>query len=183
MLKKNAWAVVECILFMNSEPVTLETLTKISGLSKEEVIAALEELRAVYCERGHSIDVIKISNGWQICVRPEFSSYAEKLCSPKHKGLSHAALETLSIIAYRQPITRAEIEKIRGVKTDKVIQTLLERGLIAEVGKKKSPGRPLLYGTTPKFLLEFNLKDLSELPPPETFVKKTNNPKNSFSVC
>jgi len=173
MFKKNPWAVVECILFMNSEPVTLETLTKISGLSEEKVIAAIKELRPIYCEREHCSDVVKVGNGWQICIRPEFSSYVEKLCSPKHKGLSRAALETLSIIAYKQPVTRAEIEKIRGVKTDGVIQTLLERGLIAEVGKKKSPGRPLLYGTTPKFLLEFNLKDLSELPPPETFAKKT----------
>ncbi|HBT20490.1 MAG TPA: SMC-Scp complex subunit ScpB [Peptococcaceae bacterium] len=171
----NSWAVIECILFMSSEPVALETLTKISGFDREEVLAALEDLRSVYREKGHSIDVVKVGKGWQICIRPEFSSYAEKLYPVKQKRLSHAALETLSIIAYRQPITRAEIEKIRGVKTDKVIQTLLERGLIAEVGRRKGPGRPLLYGTTAKFLLEFNLKDLSELPPPETFFKKNTD--------
>jgi len=170
-MNRETRAIVECILFVSSEPVDIATLTRVSGLSEAEIRSAIKDLREIYRRGGHSLDVVDINEGWQLCTRPEYSGYVEKLFPSPRRGLSQAALETLSIIAYKQPITRAEIERIRGVKVGKVLQTLLEKGLIAEKGRKDSPGKPLLYGTTTKFLHEFNLRDLNDLPQVEVFVK------------
>ncbi|GAW93912.1 SMC-Scp complex subunit ScpB [Calderihabitans maritimus] len=159
-----AKAVIECLLFVAREPLTLKTIGEIVGMKEKEVRQLLEELMQSYNNGSHGIRLLEVANGYQFCTRPEFASYIEKLYQPQIQMLSKAALETLAIIAYKQPITRAEIETIRGVKSDRVISTLLERRLIQEVGRREGPGRPILYGTTDEFLRSFGLKSLEELP-------------------
>jgi len=153
---------IECLLFVSAEPLSLDRLTELTGAEKETVYAILLEIQQYHLGRG--FELVEIAGGWQFCTRPEFSGYIEKLYRPKMNLLSKAALETLAIVAYKQPVTRAEIEQIRGVKTDSVMGSLLEKGLIQDVGRKNGPGRPILYGTTGEFLRFFGLKDLDELP-------------------
>jgi segregation and condensation protein B len=113
------------------------------------------------------LQLIEVGGGYRLCTRPEYGRYVERLREPRHFRLSQAALETLAIVAYRQPVTRPEIEAIRGVSADSAVSTLIERGLIRECGQKQAPGRPMMYGTTELFLLQFGLNRLTDLPPIE----------------
>ena len=155
--------VIECILFVSNEPVSAgriaETL-EIEQSCVEDALASLEE----DLDRGHGLQLARVAGGYQICTRPEFGDYCAMVLQPARRKLSKAALETLAVIAYRQPCTMPEIEAVRGVCVDGVIKTLAERGLIAEAGRKKAPGRPILYATTDQFLEYFGLNDISELP-------------------
>ena len=157
-------AALEAILFVASEPLSLETLSNLIGLNEEDTQELLDELQTIYYGERRGLQIIKVAQGYQMCTRPEYHQYVERLLQPSNGRLSKAALECLAIIAYRQPVTRAEIEQIRGVKADRVISTLLERQLIQEVGRKETIGRPILYGTTNEFLRVFGLNSLSELP-------------------
>ncbi|NLC07701.1 MAG: SMC-Scp complex subunit ScpB [Syntrophomonadaceae bacterium] len=157
-------AALEAILFVASEPLSLETLSNLIGLNEEDTQELLDELQTVYNGERRGLQIVKVAQGYQMCTRPEYHQYVERLLQPSNGRLSKAALECLAIIAYRQPVTRAEIEQIRGVKADRVISTLLERQLIQEVGRKETIGRPILYGTTNEFLRVFGLNSLSELP-------------------
>ncbi len=123
---------------------------------------AIHELRLDYAERG--LQIIRIAGGYQMCTRPEYADFISALLKPERIRLSRAALETAAIVAYRQPVTQPEIESIRGVNSDAVLKTLLERNLIKQVGRRETVGRPILYATTDEFLNHFGLNDLSELP-------------------
>lgn len=165
-------SILECLLFVTKEPLSLKTLGQIVELPEGDIKAMLDELIYEY-SKGRGITIQVVANGYQLCTRPEFAPYIEKLYKPQNSyGLSRAALETLAIIAYKQPITRAEMEAIRGVKVDSSIGTLVEKNLVKEVGRKEGPGRPVLFGTTPSFLRYFGLEDLSELPDPIEFTAR-----------
>ena len=173
MFPKETKSVIECLLFVTKEPLSLKILAQILEMPEGDVSVMVEELIAEYNNTPHGINIQIVANGYQFSTRPEFAPYIEKLYKPQNSyGLSKAALETLAIIAYKQPITRAAVEVIRGVKVDSSIGTLTEKNLVREVGRKDGPGRPMLFGTTPAFLRYFGLKDLSELPDPEEFAAR-----------
>ena len=155
--------VIECMLFVANEPVSAKSLAETLDIDEsrvDEAIASLQE--DLNC--GHGLQLVKVAGGFQLCTRPEYSDYCAMVVAGSKKKLSKAALETLAVIAYRQPATMPEIEAVRGVEVDGVVKTLLDRGLIKEAGRKKTPGRPILYATTPEFLEYFGLADISELP-------------------
>jgi len=157
---------IEAALFAADRPLTLEELGALDpDADAADVRTALEVLREHYDYDGHSIEVMEIAGGWQILTRAQFASAIERSqAAQRTSRLSPATLETLATIAYRQPVGRAEIEEIRGVSAGGVLRTLQERGLIEVVGRSEGLGRPLLYGTTPRFLELLGLRDLSDLP-------------------
>lgn len=157
-------AVLECLLFVAPEPLNLETLMEVVGLNKEDLEIILEELVNECKSPARGIQLVKLAGGFQFVTKSELAPYIEKLYKPHASLLSQAALETLSIIAYRQPVTRAEIEQVRGVKVEGVLASLLDKKLVREVGRKEGPGRPILYGTTKEFLMYFGLNSLDDLP-------------------
>lgn len=153
---------IETLLFVAAEPLTNKQMAEIIGVKPQEVNIAVRELLKMYEE--HGIRIRQIAGGWQFVTAPEYSSFIEKLYRPKYHQLSNAAMETLAIIAYKQPITRAEVNEIRQVDSDGVFTTLLEKNLIVEVGRLAAPGRAILYGTSDTFLTFFGLNSLSDLP-------------------
>lgn len=158
-------AIIETILFLESEPQNSENLAKISQLSVEVVDKALECLKEKYSSADSGIDLAKIIGGWTLVPKKEYFDLVKEKYGKKNEGrLSRSAIETLSIIAYSQPITRAEIESIRHVSADNMIRVLIERNFICEAGKKDIPGKPTLYKTTKEFLEFFHLNSLDDLP-------------------
>ncbi len=157
---------VEAALFSAGRPLTAEELQSLDpDATLADVRSALEQLREHYDFDGHSVEVVELGGGFQILTRASFAAAIERAqLSSRTPKLTSAALETLAVIAYRQPVGRAEIEEIRGVGAGGVLRTLQERGLIDMVGRSESLGRPILYGTTPLFLELLGLRDLSELP-------------------
>jgi len=153
-------------LFAASRPVTLEELRRLDPeASIEAVQAGLTALRLQYDEGGHGVELAELADGWQILTRPDLADQlAQAQLVDRPRKLSTAAMETLALIAYRQPVGRAEIEEVRGVAADGVLRLLQERGLVAVVGRGEGLGRPLLYGTTPLFLELLGLKGLDNLP-------------------
>ena len=157
---------LEVLLFMARQPLTLDQLSRYLEISPEEVQAALNELIEKYAAPEHGIQIVNISNGWQFATKPEYSKPLELyINSPQEFSLSSAALETLVIIAYRQPVSKPEIEAIRGINSDWIVKSLQDKELIEEQGRSEGIGRPTLYGTTEKFLKHFGLRDLQDLPP------------------
>jgi segregation and condensation protein B len=157
---------LEAALFASGAPTPIEALAELDpDATADQLTEALRELRARYDEGGHGIELVEVAGGWQLLTRPEYTAAIERaqLAARPHR-LSAAALETLALIAYRQPITRADIEEIRGVSAGSILKSLLERGLVDVVGKADALGRPLLYGTTSSFLEHFSLRHLAELP-------------------
>jgi segregation and condensation protein B len=165
-IRRDTRGIVEALLFASDSPLTFERIRDVVGdVSREEVRDVVESLRAEYATGGRAFDVFEIEGGYQVLSRPEFASWVEQLFVEKRKAkLSRASLETLAIIAYKQPIVKTEIEMIRGVGADGVIRTLLERNLITITGRAEGVGRPLLYGTTQQFLNYFGINELSDLP-------------------
>lgn len=161
----NEIALIEAILFLESEPLDEAALARISGLSTDVVDAAIEGLRERMKEASSGLELIQISGGWIFSPKQELWEFLRERYGKKndHK-LSRAALETLSIIAYSQPVTRGEIESIRGVAADTMIRLLLDRELVKEVGKKDAPGKPVQYGTSKDFLKFFRLNSIADLP-------------------
>lgn len=157
---------LECMLFVSPQPLDLEKVAQALNINVAEVSRAMEELRLEYSERG--LCIVRIAGGYQMCTRPEYAEYISALLKPQRTRLSQAALETLAVIAYKQPITQPEIEAIRGVNSEGVLKTLLERSLIKPVGRRETAGRPIIYGVTDEFMNHFGLNDLSELPDIET---------------
>jgi len=157
---------LEAALFSAARPITLEELQQLDPVaSAEEVRVALAELREVYQNGGHGVELLALADGFQVLTRREFAeTIAQSQIVIRPRRLSAAALETLAIIAFRQPVSRGEIEEVRGVQADGVLRLLQERGLIDVTGRGDGLGRPLLYGTTPAFLEMLGLKDLGELP-------------------
>jgi len=162
---------IEAALFAANRPVTLEELQTLDDeATAAEVRAALEELREHYDFDGHAVELVELAGGYQMLTRRPFAEAIERAqLAVRTPRLTAAALETLAVIAYRQPVGRAEIEEIRGVSAGGVLRTLQERGLIEVVGRSEGMGRPLLYGTTPLFLELLGLHDLGELPRAEEF--------------
>jgi len=157
--------VIEAMLFASSEPVTAARLAVSSEMEEEQVHEAVEQLNTHYEASGRAFRIMKIGGGYQYRTVPELAEYVRGLGRQASSSkLSPAALETLAIVAYRQPISRAEVEKIRGVNPSGVLKTLLERKLVTICGRAQILGRPLLYGTTPDFLRYFGLSDLGSLP-------------------
>jgi len=155
--------VIECMLFVSNEPISASRIAEALEVEPERVEDALTSLEEdLNC--GHGLQLVRVAGGYQICTRPEFADYCAMILQPAKRKLSKAALETLAVIAYRQPCTAPEIEAVRGVDVDGVIKTLMERGLVRETGRKQAPGRPILYATTEEFLEYFGLNDISELP-------------------
>lgn len=158
-------AIVEALIFASPEPVTVKTLTKLLDTEpKEEIVAAIEALKEDY-QRPGGLTLVEVAGGYQIVTRAELHEWVRRLFHERTtQKLSVASLETLAVIAYKQPVTAPEISEIRGVNTVGVLGTLVERHLVKVVGRKQVVGRPFLYGTTREFLDRFGLNDLSDLP-------------------
>src|SRR5215813_11974649 len=187
--------VIEALLFSAQKPLSIrEITTAIRGADADlgnetpnefarvrdaEVAAALEQLKMEYIQQGRAFQLVEKADGWQLATDPAFAKWVRQLFpAPKPARLSAPALETLAIIAYRQPITRADVEAVRGVNIDGVLQTLMERGLVKIAGRAEVPGRPLLYETTQFFLDHFGLRNLDELPNAEE-LRRPNLPVQS----
>lgn len=156
---------VEGILFAAGEPVKAAKLAVVLDSDLADVRNAVKELKEEYDREKRGFNIIEILEGYQICSRPEYYTYIQEILGEqRNQPLSNAAMEALAIIAYKQPITRAQIERIRGVNSDGCVNRLYERGLIDEAGRLDAPGRPILYVTTPTFLRCFGLKSPNELP-------------------
>lgn len=160
-------AALECLLFVAGEPVPIVDLMRALGRDEIETEQGLRELQVRLTERGSGLQLLRIAGGWQLSTRAEYAEVIGRMLTRGSSKLSRAGMETLAIIAYRQPITAPEIEAVRGVSVGGVLKTLLERRLIAESGRKATLGRPMLYVTTPDFLHYFGIADLSQLPPLE----------------
>ncbi|MDR0628856.1 MAG: SMC-Scp complex subunit ScpB [Treponema sp.] len=158
-------ALIEAILYLEADPLDEASLARISGLAKESVQAALRTLESRYTQEESGVELTRIGGGILISPKKEYwNALRERYGKKNESRLSRAAMETLSIIAYSQPITRSEIEAIRGVQADTMIRLLLDRELIREVGKKDVPGKPIQYGTTKTFLKLFRLESIADLP-------------------
>lgn len=160
-------ASIECLLFVSGLPLSAEKIGEVIEMKPEDVVAIIAELKEEYMHKG--LQITELAGGYQFVSNPAYYVYVERLYKPQAQTLSPAALETLAIVAYRQPVTRADIEAIRGVKVDGVIATLLEKKIISEIGRKEGPGRPILYGTGEYFLDFFGIKSLTELPKLDSF--------------
>lgn len=162
---KRIEAAIEAILFANGDEVSLDTLSKILEVDKKTLANVLNNMMDRYINEKRGIQIIQLEDKYQLRTTPEFYEYVSKLHeNRRHTGLSQAALETLSIIAYKQPITKVHIDEIRGVGSDASLSKLLERNIIKEVGRMNAPGKPILYGTTDDFLRGFGFKSIKELP-------------------
>jgi len=160
--------ILESLLFVAEEPLTVEKLRNIlETVDTKEIRSALLSLAEQYDARGGGFKLTEVAGGWQLRSRPEYNQWIKRMLQPPPQRLSRAALETLAIVAYNQPIIRADIEHIRGVDCGGVLRQLLERKLIRGLGRKEIPGRPLIYATTKLFLELFELKDLKDLPSPK----------------
>ncbi len=155
---------VEAILFVADAPVPLGQLARAVDATEGQTEQAVEVLQERLGKQG-ALQIIRIAGGFQLCTLPEHAEIIANFLKPQRQKLGRSLMEVLAIVAYRQPLTMAEIEEIRGVQSDYSVRALLERHLIVEVGRRKTPGRPVLFGTTQQFLHQFNLNSLKELPP------------------
>jgi len=169
---------LEALLFMSHDPLTFEKLAGIlEDVPKSALKTIIKSLQADYEENGRGLQIAEVGGGFQFVTRPEHSWAIKRLTKSKPATkLSRSALETLAIIGYKQPLTRADIEKIRGVETSGVLRTLLDQKLVRIVGRQDVPGRPILYGTSKQFLQRFGLRDLRDLPPLKEF-KELGDPE------
>ena len=172
---------LEGLLFITDRPLSAAELGKLVGVrDQDKIIGTVEELRRDLEAKNAGYRLIAVAEGWQMATRPELAPYMRKLFADRATmRLSTAAQETLSIIAYRQPLTRAEIEEIRGVEVIAALETLLEKGLTKVVGRKETVGRPLMYGTTSEFLRHFGLRSLEDLPPLDNFTPAEDVPPSA----
>ncbi len=160
--------ILESLIFVSDSPVRLETLVEIlPELSKEVILEGIRRIQTEYEEDSKGMELAEVSGGYQFRTKPKWAEWVQRLKKSKAVKLSRSALETLAIVAYRQPIIRPTIEEIRGVDSGWVLRTLLEKGLIKIMGRKEIPGRPIVYGTTKTFLELFGLNALSDLPVPK----------------
>ena len=161
--------IIEAVLFASDAPLRAEEIARADELLDEDgVEAAIRQLQAQYLESDRAFDIVEVAEGYQILTRPEYAPYLDRFDTvPRPPRLSSPALETLAIVAYRQPIGRLEIEYVRGVGSTAVIRTLQDRGLVEVVGRAEGIGRPLLYGTTLRFLEHFGFQSIDDLPRPE----------------
>lgn len=171
------FSVIESLLFAAGEPLKLKDISSILECSIDFTILLIEELSKRYENEDRGIKLIAINDAYQLVTKMENGDYVQKLLRINtRQSLSQAALETLAIIAYKQPVTRIEIDDIRGVKSDRAISTLIEKKLTKECGRKDIPGRPIMYGITDEFLKCFGIKELGELPSMEVLIRKYAEP-------
>ncbi len=186
MPSKSLKTIVESLIFVHDQPLSLDRLALIlEEHERADIRLALEELAREYAAGGRGIVLAQVAGGYQLRSRPEHADYIRRLTKSKGVKFSQSALETLSIVAYRQPVTRAEVEYLRGVDSGGVLKSLLEKKLLRILGKKDVPGKPLIYGTSREFLELFGLKDLASLPtlkeiqelaPPDPFADQPELP-------
>ncbi len=158
-------AVIEGLLFAAGDSVEIDRIADIIEMDKKTTKEIISKMMDDYNIEKRGIKIIQLGSSYQMCTKPEYFDYIQRLAEPKRmQNLSNAAMEVLSIIAYRQPVTRAMIESIRGVSCDAIINRLIERNLIEETGRLDVPGRPMIFGTTEEFLRSFGVADLTELP-------------------
>ncbi len=163
--KKTIKSAFESMLFVWGEPLDVKVAAEIFNLNWKDAYDYLKELQMEYETEGRGIQIREIDKSFQFCTNMENNEYIERLCTPvKEKKLSQSALEVLAIIAYKQPVTKGEIDSIRGIKCDRVVEGLIKKDLIEEVGRSSGIGRPILYGTTSAFLKHFGFKELKDLP-------------------
>lgn len=174
MRREDIKHIIEAVMFAYGEPISIKELNYIVNeeLSEKEIEIMLNTLIEEYSSDNRGIQIIKLENKYQMCTNKNYADYIKKVLEPKKKKtLSQATLETLTIIAYKQPITKVEIEDIRGVKCDKVLQTLLENELIREAGRLNKIGKPIIYKTTNEFLKLLSIEKLEDLPPIESYTE------------
>ncbi len=165
MMTFNVKALLEALLFASSKPVTIDVLADVSGVDSKEAVTVLEDLADEYRKEGRGFELLEIAGGYQLRSKELFSGHITNLFQKKaRRRFSKSGLETLAMVAYRQPVTRAEIEELRGVDSGGVLKTLLSLDMVKVLGRKETPGRPILYGTTREFLEYFGLRDLESLP-------------------
>lgn len=163
--KKYIKSAMESILFVWGEPLDVKIAAELFDVHWKEAYDCFKELQQEYEEQGRGIQIREMDKSFQFCTKEENSIYIERLCTPiKEKRLSQSALEVLAIIAYKQPVTKGEIEAIRGIKCDRVIEGLVKKQLIIETGRSTAIGRPILYGTTKEFLKNFGFTSMNDLP-------------------
>ncbi len=155
---------VMALLFVADEPVKSEIMARILGVAEGQVEQAVEILQERLTSQDGPLQVIRLAGGWQLCTRPECAEIVAAFLKPQRQRLGRSLMEVLAIVAYKQPVTMAEVDLARGVQSDYSLHQLIERRLIEEVGRKQTPGRPVLYGTTQQFLHQFNLNSLEDLP-------------------
>jgi segregation and condensation protein B len=174
---------LEAVLFASGEPVAVPRLAEILDLTKPQVWDLVSQLTEALKADNRGLMVREVGGGFQLCTKKEFDESVNQLAASKELKISNAAMETLAIIAFKQPVTRGEMEAIRGVKVDGVVNTLLEYELIAEAGRKDTIGKPIMYATTPKFLETFGLKSLEDLPQlPEDALKTQGDTPEEISL-
>ena len=160
-------SILEAVLFVSHDPITVDKLaTVLEGVPKSQIVEVLRVLQSDYEQEGRGLRLSEVAGGFLLATRPDCGPYIRRLTKAKASSkLSRSALETLAIVSYKQPITRIDIEKMRGVETSGVLRTLLDQKLVRIVGRQDVPGRPILYGTSKQFLQRFGLRDLRDLPP------------------
>lgn len=179
--KDNIKSAIESMLFVSGEPLSLRDLSNNLEIKDKVVEEIIKEMMSEYEEESRGIRLISINGSYQLVTKSENSDYIQKLLKKnKRHSLSQASIESLAIIAYKQPITRIDIDEIRGVKSESAIQKLVEKGLIQDIGRLEVPGRPILYGTTDEFLRQFGLETLKELPSLDLYNDEES--KNSMDV-
>lgn len=162
---KTIKSAIESMMFVWGDPLDIKAVADIFNIDRNEVYAYCRELQAEYEEEGRGIVIREVNRSFQFVTRRENIDYIERLCTPvKHRKLSQSALEVLAIVAYRQPVTKGEIEAVRGIRCDRVLDGLEKKKLVAEIGRSDAVGRPILYGTTDEFLRQFGFESLKELP-------------------
>ncbi len=165
MNKQSVKSALESILFVWGEPLEAKTAADLFELPLSDMLSIFRELASDYEERGSGLMIREIDKAFQLCTNPENDDYIRQLCTPvKEKRLSQAALEVLAIVAYKQPVGKSEIDSIRGIKSERVLEGLMEKGLVEEKGRSTAIGRPILYGTTRNFLALFGFETLEDLP-------------------
>ncbi|MHC1721158.1 MAG: SMC-Scp complex subunit ScpB [Clostridiaceae bacterium] len=171
--KDKFYSMIESLLFVSGEPLELNEIARIAGCSAETAKMLLDEMAERYQEPDKGIRLMTLDDSYSLATKPENSSFVEALLgSSFRQSLSQAALETLAIVAYKQPVTRVIIDEIRGVKSERAINSLLEKKIIKECGRLEAPGRPILYSTSEEFLKHFGLGNLKELPGLESFMEE-----------
>ena len=163
--RKTIKSAIESMMFIWGEPLNIKDVADVFGIEKKEVYECCKELMEEYEQEGRGIVIREVNKAFQFTTREENLPYIERLCTPvRHRKLSQSALETLAIVAYRQPVTKGEIESIRGIRCDRVMEGLIRKGLVRDMGRSESVGRPILYGTTDEFLRQFGFETIKDLP-------------------
>ncbi|MGN0482868.1 MAG: SMC-Scp complex subunit ScpB [Lachnospiraceae bacterium] len=163
--QKNYEAIIEAILFTMGEAVEVEKISAALNLTEKQTVEILQQMQKAYQKENRGIQLIELEHSWQLCTKKEMYEYLIRIAKqPKKHVMTDVLLETLSIIAYKQPVTKAEIEKIRGVSSDHAVNRLVEYSLVKELGRLDAPGKPMLFGTTEEFLRSFGVQSLDELP-------------------